>query len=262
VTQRGFTLIEIIIATTLFSLLMASYYSVVMNVMLLEEHARDQRAFASVGPAVLDLVEDDLLSVYSHPRALNAFPFRGEDDSLAGQPADELNFVVSRDSIHREEFHDNDTWLRSPVNEVGYKLTRADARFGDVRKLYRREHYYVDATPLQGGDYFEVYDRIIAFDVKYVGYPAEETERTNQETMREHRYDTFESWDSEERKFLPTAVIVTLTVEPPQLAGRSRRDEEVPQRRTFVRIIQLVQGDDVLPGEPAPAQPTPATPGR
>ena len=100
--QRGFTLIEIIIATSLFSLLMASYYTVVMNVMILEEHARDQRAFASVGPAILDLVEDDLLSVYTHPRALNAYPYRGDDDSLGRQPADEMNFVVTR-AIHFAE---------------------------------------------------------------------------------------------------------------------------------------------------------------
>lgn len=258
--QRGFTLIEIIIATSLFTLLMASYYTVVMNVMILEETARDQRAFSSVGPAILDLVEDDLLSVYTHPRALDAYPFRGENDSLASEAADELNFVVTRRSIHREEFHDDDQWVRSPINEVGYKLTRADSRFGDVRKLYRRETYYVDATPLQGGDYYEVYDRIIAFDVEYVGFPAEETERTDQDTMGEHRYDTFESWDSEERKFLPTAAIVTLTVEAPQLGGRAGREDELPERRTFVRIIQFVQGDDVLPGE-ASDQPGTQQPG-
>jgi hypothetical protein len=80
--------------------------------------------------------------------------------------------------------------------------------------------------------------------------------------MGGNRYDTFESWDSEERRFLPTAAIVTLTVEPPQLAGRTARGDELPERRTFVRVIQLVQGDDVLPGEPAPAQPTPTQPGR
>jgi type II secretion system protein J len=257
--QRGFTLIEIIIATSLFTLLMASYYTVVMNVMILEETARDQRAFSSVGPAILDLVEDDLLSVYTHPRALGAYPFRGEENSLASEAADEMNFVVTRRSIHREEFHDDDNWVRSPINEVGYKLKRADARFGEVRKLYRREAYYVDSTPLQGGDYYEVYDRVIAFDIEYVGYPAEESERTDQDTLGQHRYDTFDSWDSEERKFLPTAAVVTLTVEPPQLTGRAQRGDELPERRTFVRVIQLVQGDDVLPGEATPAAPTPTT---
>lgn len=260
--QRGFTLIEIIIATTLFTLLMATYYTVVMNVMILEETARDQRAFSSVGPAILDLVEDDLLSVYTHPRALNAYPFRGEDNSLAGEAADEMNFVVTRRSIHREEFHNDDSWIRSPINEVGYKLKRAASRFGNVRKLYRREAYYVDSLPLQGGDYYEVYDRVVAFDIVYVGFPVEETERTDQDTMGQHRYDTFDSWDSEERRFLPTAAVVTLTVEAPQLAAKGARDEEPPERRTFVRIIQLVQGDDVLPAEAAPTGPTPAQPGR
>ncbi|MHC4549680.1 MAG: PulJ/GspJ family protein [Planctomycetota bacterium] len=244
----GFTLLEIIIATSLFTLLMASYYTVVLNVLQLEEYARDQRSFATVGPAVLDLIEDDVLSTYTHPRALDAYPFRGEDDALGGEAADRMNFVVTRASVHREEFHQNDQWVRSPINEVGYRLARADPRFGDVRKLFRRETYYVDSTPLQGGDYYEVYDRVVAFDVEYVGFPVEESERTDQETLGEHNYETFESWDSEQRKFLPTALVVTLTIEPPQLSAQAEeRDVETPLRRTFVRIIRLVQADDVLP---------------
>jgi len=264
-TQRGFTLLEIILATTLFTLLMGSYYTVFLQVVELEEYARDQRSFGSVGPAVLDLIEDDILSVYTSPRALDAFPFRGEDDALGGEAADTLNFVVQRASIHQEEFQD--TFVRSPMNEVGYRMARADARFGDVRKLYRRENFYVDNTPLQGGDYYEIYDRVVAFDVEYVGFPVEESERTDQDTLGEHRYETFESWDSEERRFLPTALVVTLTVEPPMLnvPEGSRRDLERPKRRTFVRIIPLVQADDILPAaNPQPGQPgqNPTVPGR
>ena len=245
--RAGFTLIEIILATTLFALLMGSYYTVFLQVVELEEYARDQRSFGSVGPAVLDLIEDDVLSIYTNPRALDAFPFRGEDDALGGEAADRMNFVVQRASIHQEEFEN--TFIRSPMNEVGYRLARAAARFGDVRKLYRRENFYVDSSPLQGGDYYEIYDRVVAFDIEYVGFPVEETERTDQDTLGTHRYETFESWDSEERRFLPTALVVTLTVEPPQLniAEGPRRELEAPKRRTFVRIMSLIQADDILP---------------
>jgi len=264
---RGFTLIEVIIATALFALLMSSYYVVFIRVVELEEYARSQRAFNSVGPAVLDLIEDDVQSLYTHPRSGAAFPFRGLDDSMDSEPADKLNFVVQRESVHQEEFHGSDTFLRSPVNEVGYRLARnSDPGAGDVRKLYRRESYYVDGVPLEGGDYYEIYDRVVSFDVQYVGFPVEETERTDQKTLGEHKYRVFESWDSEERKFVPTALIVTLTIEPPRLdVQRERKEEEKPERRTFVRIIPLIQADDVLPTE-TPAAPgtseNPQTPGR
>jgi prepilin-type N-terminal cleavage/methylation domain-containing protein len=256
--SRGFTLLEVILATTLFALLMSSYYAIFLNVSQLEAYARSQRAFSAVGPAVLDLVEDDLVSLYTNPRAPNAFPFRGEDDSRGSQPADSMNFATARASIHKEEFFDSE-WLSSPVNEVGYRLARGE---GDVRRLYRREGYYADGTPLQGGEFYEIYDRVLAFDVRYAGYPAEEEERRSQDTLKQHKLDTFESWNSEERRAMPTAVIVTLTVEPPQLEGTppAARGEAQPRpQRTFVRIIPLVQADDVQPPQPATTNPQPGT---
>jgi len=262
--RRGFTLLEILVATALFSLLMGAYYSAFTNVLLLEEYARNQRAFSSVGPAILDLVEDDLLSTYTNPRELAAYPFRGEDDSLGSEPADSMHFVARRASIAQEEFFGRDNWVRSPVNEVGYRVARGRTGMGNVRRLYRRESYYVDDSPLQGGDYFEVYDRIVAFDLLYVGYRAEEEARESAEDLADRNLDKFESWDSEERKGLPTAVIVTLVIEAPQIT-KERSDEEDSiegrDRRTYVRVIPLIQADDIAPTEGGPDPNQPANPG-
>jgi prepilin-type N-terminal cleavage/methylation domain-containing protein len=265
VTRRGFTLLEVILATTLFALLMSSYYAIFLNVSELEQYARSQRAFSSVGPAVLNQIEDDLQSLYTSPRAPTAFPFRGDDGSRASQPADSMNFVTMRPSIHKEEFFEHKQFLSSPIHETGYRLGRGD---GDVRRLYRRESFYPDGTPLQGGDFYEVYDRVIAFDVTYVGYPVEESERKSQESLGQHRLETFDSWNSEERHALPTAIIITLTVEPPRLSADTgpTLDQERPQR-TFVRILDLVQADDILPPaagstEPSGTQPSGTQPGR
>ena len=116
--SRGFTLIEVILATTLFALLMSSYYVVFTRVVELEAYARDQRAFGTVGPAILDLIEDDLLSLYSHPREPDAFPFRGDDESSGGKPADRMFFVVRRASVHQEEFF-GDERLQALLAEIG-----------------------------------------------------------------------------------------------------------------------------------------------
>jgi prepilin-type N-terminal cleavage/methylation domain-containing protein len=248
---RGFTLIEMIVAVTLFALLMSSYYVVLNRAMFVEEYARDERAFGTLGPAIFDQIEDDLLCLYSHPRARAAQPLRGEDDSLASMAADSIDFVARRASIRQEEFFGDDQWVRSPINEVGYRLARGDPALGDVRRLFRRESFYVDGTPLQGGDFYEVYDRVVAFDVTYAGYAVEEAERASREDLGEHRLDKFESWDSEERNGFPTAVILTMTVEPPRMS-RVVRDEErtASDRRTFVRVIRLPQAEDVYPPEP------------
>jgi prepilin-type N-terminal cleavage/methylation domain-containing protein len=248
---RGFTLIEMTLAVTLFALLMSSYYVVLDRVMFLEEYARDQRAFGTLGPAIFDQIEDDLLCLYSHPRARAAQPLRGEDDSLASMAADSIDFVARRASIHQEEFFGDDRWVRSPINEVGYRLARGDPILGDVRRLFRRESYYVDGSPLQGGDFFEIYNRVVAFDITYAGYAVEEDERASQEDLGDHRLDKFESWDSEERNGFPTAVILTLTVEPPRMSAQKRDEEsEESGRRTFVRIVRLPQAEDVIPPTP------------
>lgn len=255
--NRGFTLIEILVATALFALLMGAYYTAFTNVLILEEYARNQRAFSSVGPAILDLVEDDLLSTYTHPRELAAYPFRGEDDSLGSEPADRVLFIARRNSIAQEEFFGRDNWVRSPVNEVGYRMARGKSGMGDVRRLYRRESYYIDDSPLQGGDYFEVYDRVVAFDLLYVGYREEEETRESAEALADKEFDKFESWDSEERKGLPSAVIVTLVIEAPQITRDTAEEEptEGRDRRTYVRVIPLVQADDVTPTQTNPNDP-------
>jgi prepilin-type N-terminal cleavage/methylation domain-containing protein len=252
--QRGFTLIEVILATSLFALLMSSYYVVFTRVVELEEYARDQRAFGSVGPAVLDQIEDDLLSLYTHARAPDAFPFRGQDETLGGKPADRMFFVARRASIHQEEFFGADNWTRSPINEVGYRLSAGPRALGNVRVIYRRENYYVDDSPLDGGDYFEIYDRVVEFDVWYAGYPVEETERSDQDTLGEHRLEKFESWDSEERRAFPTAVIVKLVIQPPRMTRRQRSDDEDIETRTYLRIIPMVHAEDVKPDEGGPGE--------
>jgi len=257
--RRGFTLLEILVATALFALLMGAYYSSFTDVLLLEEYARNQRSFATVGPAVLDLIEDDMLSMHTHPVERGVHPFRGEDDALESEAADRLSFVARRASVAQEEFFGRDSWTRSPINEVGYRLGRGNMTVGNLRRLYRREDYYVDESPLAGGDFYEVYDRIVSLDVAYAGYRVEEEARESTDTLGERELDRFESWDSEERKGLPTAVIVTLVIEAPQIT-REVADEddrvEGRDRRTYVRVIRLVQADDVEP----PAQSEDANP--
>ncbi len=259
--RRGFTLIEVLISTMLFAFLMGSYYAAFISIIQAEDYARDQRHFGSIGPAVMDLFEDDILSLYAHPRALDAFPFRGDDDSMSGEPADRLAFVARRASIHQEEMGTTGIYVRSPINEVGYRLARNDSEMGDVRRLYRRESYYVDGTPMQGGNYFEIYDRVVSFDVVYAGYQVEEEARTSAAEGNARRLEKFESWDSEERKGFPTAVIITLVIEPPRLGvPREGEDKKAIRRQTLVRIIRPPQWADV-PASAATGPANPASPG-
>ena len=72
--KRAFTLLEILIATILFALLMASYYTAFIQVIETEQFARESRHFGAIGPAILDLIEDDLVSLYVHPNTNSNWP--------------------------------------------------------------------------------------------------------------------------------------------------------------------------------------------
>jgi len=244
--KRAFTLLEILIATILFAMLMASYYTAFIQVIETEQFARESRHFGAIGPAILDLIEDDLVSLYVHPRAPDAFPLRGDDDTRGGKPADSLHFLTRRASIHQEEVENTGTYLRSPINEVGYRLAKADRDLGDVRRLYRREQYYVDGPPLQGGDYFEIYDRVVSLDIIYAGYRVEEDSTTSIQEREESRLEKFESWDSDERKGLPSAIFIILTIESPSL-GKIQKDADPKDRKleTLVRVIRPPQAFDI-----------------
>ncbi len=94
--QAGFTMIEVLIATALFAAVMGMYSVVLNNVITLEEEVRTQCSFSSIGPAILDLIEDDLQSLYTSPRQPDAFPFRGDAHTLSSKPADRMSFVARR----------------------------------------------------------------------------------------------------------------------------------------------------------------------
>ncbi len=241
----GFTLVEVLIATALFAMVMGMYSVVLNNVITLEEEVRAQRSFSSIGPAILDLIEDDLQSLYTSPRQPDAFPFRGDEHTLSSKPADRMVFVARRASIHQEDIGGAGEYVRSPINELGYRLRRGDSDLGDVRRIYRREAYYVDGSPLDGGDFFEIYDRVVSFDVTYAGYPVEESERSSQDTLGQHRLEKFESWDSEERRGFPAAVIITIEVEPPSLGGSLPERGEERRVARFTSIIPILQAGDI-----------------
>jgi len=84
----------------------------------------------------------------------------------------------------------------SPLTEVGYAC-RVNDEDSDYLELWRREDYFVDDKPTDGGHYTLVYDRIRTFRLRY--YPIPEEAQVK---------EGLEEWDSGLKKGIPYAIRV------------------------------------------------------
>ena len=120
------------------------------------------------GPAILSLIEKDLVAAIPYP-AKNPGPiFVGQDVLRGAGHADRIDFVAAVLSQGtRDDALLTDTKLTlSPVNEVGYQV-RENPEAPGMFKLYRREDFSVDDIPLRGGTLYELHDRVISLNFEY-----------------------------------------------------------------------------------------------
>ena len=180
------------------------------------------------GPAILDLIENDLRALYAFNLAEDGV-LRITDRSVAGLDADRIDFIATTDSLVVTPGQDR--YLRSDLNEVGYCL-RPNPDDNDFLELYRREGFGVDDEPFNGGYYTFLHDRIVAFDIRVFeedGIDAEE----------------FESWgtDFDEFSGLPTRIEIDLVLElAPRLIREQLKIAPI-HARTVVhrRVIRIPQ---------------------
>lgn len=220
--SRGFTLVEITITLALTGVIMATIYAVLFGT-LKEKQIVELKVMGSrIGPLLLDQVERDLRQLFSYNLASGAV-YRGKDDRVSGYDADRILMVSYTPST--SPLYQDEKWVFSAVNEVGYVLTENPDN-PDFMILWRREDYHVDDKPLEGGKGTPLYRRVTRFNVTYYDETGEDA-------------DDAEEWDSEELRKLPAAIRLDLTVEvEPRARGVSPTPEQLMhQEFHFTRWI-------------------------
>jgi type II secretory pathway component PulJ len=194
--ETGLTLLELMLAVFLASVMMSVIYGVVVSTVDAAERIEEVTAGTEAGPAIMNLIRSDLEAAIC-PDAERDW-FAGRDRKSGTGDRDRIDFLATVPSFAAEDPQSEPRF--HTLNEVGYTLMPSEA-VPDENVLYRREDAWRDEDPLKGGRLTALYDRVTHFDVQYWEAPAEEG--------AEGRW--LPEWSSKEKEGkLPGAVKVTL----------------------------------------------------
>lgn len=160
--NKGFTLVELMLAILVLAIMMALVYGVVVSTVQAAHRIEEITLGTEIGPSILTRIREDLEAALI-PNDKAEF-FAGYDRKGNGGDRDRLDFVSAVMSYGAER--DGEDPLFHGVNELGYQLqdSRRDANYA---VLYRREDYFLDAEPLKGGRLTELYDRVKHFNLEF-----------------------------------------------------------------------------------------------
>jgi len=240
--QRGFTLIEIVVALTILSALVA----MVLTSMQLTVRGRDdlleRLRRPKVANAIISQIIKDLRYLWFGGLTGNA-GFVGRSQQVGGRDGDRIDFVTARlaRTVPLDEENRSEDAPQAQLAEVGYALRPGED--GQHIELWRREDAYVDDDPTNGGSYTLIYDRIREVSWTYYDRPGEAQDAKGQE-----------EWDSRVKKRVPYALILQLSFDAEE--GGDAGAEAEPQK--VVRIFLLKPGGTMAvdwPGGSTPAAP-------
>ncbi|MDJ0974863.1 MAG: type II secretion system protein, partial [Planctomycetota bacterium] len=200
--ERGMTLIEIAVAITILATITTLIVTVISGTVRGRDIADEELSRPKIANAILGQIFKDFRYIWWGGMTGNV-GFLGKNGTRAGKDADVVHFITARrtritgsedDGSRREDDRP------SPLSEVGYALKSNDVE-GDGLwlELWRREDYFVDDKPTEGGTYTLVYDKIRKFDMRYFATPDLQS--------TEDRYGA-EEWDSRIKKGVPYAIIL------------------------------------------------------
>lgn len=227
---RGFTLLEVAVAITLLSLTMTFVYQILMNTIRTRDATIDGLEGPKIDNAITDQLIKDFRFLYWRPGQLPADSgFWGRRTNVSD--ASRVDFITARTSRVAQLEEASAAVGNAPLVEVGYAPRRNEsAGRGRWIELWRRESYFVDDNPTEGGMYDLLYDKVRRFDLKYYALPEE----------RAKEDQGLDEWDSKVLHKVPYAVVVTLEYDVREAGA----DNEEPQGKVK-RIILLTPARDV-----------------
>lgn len=188
----GFSLIEVIVATAVSSVILLIVYSAHRSIMTSIFDLTGVAEFHENVSLAVQRIDRDISYAYAQ-KFNERVCFIGENQM--GQTANgRLDFITtdfSRESISLSPRKQNPT---SDIYEVGYRL-RPDREISGLYQLVRRRDLHYDDNPLDGGAEDAMLDNVT--DLKFEFWL---------------RNDWTDKWDSREAKKFPQAVRTTLRV--------------------------------------------------
>ncbi|GJM20345.1 MAG: hypothetical protein DHS20C15_02600 [Planctomycetota bacterium] len=226
---RGFTLLEVMIAMAIMGFVMTSLYMSIEATLRTQKLIDHEVQEMKQGPRIIELLQRDLHGAYLLDIE-GDLVFKGDSRTMLGESADSLTLLTTVDSTITHRVDDRE--VAADLCETGYKL-RTHPEIPDLLQLWRRQTFFIDEKPFEGGSYELVYDRVIAFQLRYFDSTARDAEPTR-------------DWDSEERRELPKLVSLRLEIEVGERIPGATREEGVGLRNLrYDRILPLARDSDL-----------------
>lgn len=236
-TQGGMTLIEISVAITILATMVGLLVTVISGTVRGRDLAEEELTKPKIANAILSQIYKDFRYNWFGGITGDA-GFLGKNGTRGGFDADIVHFVTARRTriagseeggVRREDDRP------SPLTEVGYALKGNDREGnGAWLELWRREDYFIDDKPTEGGTYTLVYDKLRRFDLRYFAPPENQS--------ADDQYGA-EDWDSRLKHGVPYAIILRIDFDvlPPE----ERKDRSDKAEHKLARVILLRNGDSV-----------------
>jgi hypothetical protein len=194
------TLVEVSVAIFLLALIMTFVYETLANAIRHRDGITEGLEAPKVESLVFDEIVRDLRFVYYRPGQFPADAgFWGRDRQVNGRDADRIDFLTCRQSRTALLEETDRQQVSAPLVEVGYACRPNDTK-SEWIELWRRERYFADDDPTDGGQYDLVYDKIRRFDIVYYKPPEERGEGDR----------GLKEWDSKTYHEVPYAMEVTV----------------------------------------------------
>ncbi|MEM7165675.1 MAG: prepilin-type N-terminal cleavage/methylation domain-containing protein [Planctomycetota bacterium] len=166
--QYGMTLIEIVVATAIFGLIMAAAYQVLVSTLLAEAKLREFTAKGRIGESILGQMRRDLQGLVF--RDFGDEVFLAEDGGDGDSAEDGVHFLTTAPvppPIDNAEIWEEEL-AAVGVASVGYVIRQS--RSNDVgNALFRRVKWSIeDGDRFDGETYFPIYDRIAGLQLRYL----------------------------------------------------------------------------------------------
>lgn len=241
--RAGFTLAEVLVAVLIMGGILVSVTQILHVARISRDNIHNIQETQLAGPAIMDMLERDLRGLTTYNRTRQDH-LRVKNRVLRGVDADSLDFVSTTDNLVLRV--DGDRFLRSSINEVGYRL-RPNPDYDDFLELYRREDMGIDDEPFSGGEFTFLHDRVKNFDIQVFEEDGVDA-------------DAFEEWGGrgdEEHVGLPARLEISLTLELQHRIEREALRPSFLTEMTYRRIIRLPEALRVEEGAlPVPVVPT------
>ncbi len=228
--RAAFTLVEVLVVLLIVSGIMLAMTQLLEAARISRDTIHNIQETQLAGPAIMDLIERDLRALVVYDRPPDQL-LRIKNRVILGHDADRIDFVTSTDSVVSTEIDRN--FLRADINEVGYML-RVNPADDEFLELYRREDFFVDEEPFDGGAYTFLHDHVKHFEIQVFEEDGRDAKPLEEWGVRQDQVG------------LPKRIEIRLTLEmAPRLTQEQVRFAPIGMRTiTYTRIVRF--GDDLL----------------